>query len=372
MKLLINASILSENKTGLGVYTFNFLENVCPLLNADKAINYEIICRKKEFLPQNCQNKFVKIDFKNPFQRNMAVSKICKKDKYDLVWSTTQHGILFNKTPQIITIHDLTPVFYPKGRIHQTFYYRFILPLLVKRSLKIITVSKSTKDDIASLYKVKDPKKISVIYQSIEKVSADSLNSSDDVGLLLKRYNIAPKDYFTITGINYSYKNIQSVIYAFYKHTDLKSFKVLIIGNASCSYGRFLKRLVKKHNLEGNVVFAGFVSNKDKNTLLDNSFASIYPSLYEGFGIPVLEAMQHHIPVICSNLSSLPESGGNAAIYFDPQKKDDLYLKIKYLIDNKPNIEKTLSLKEDENLARFDWKKSANEIYKIIKDLINK
>ena len=363
MKILINATILSEQNTGLGNYTYKILEYVCPLLLKNK-FEVDILCKNKNLLPKNCQQFFREAEFTNFVTRNMKINRIAK-EPYDLVWSTTQHGSLSTKNKQIITIHDLTPLIYPKGRMHQYFYYKYILPRIIKKCKCVITVSNNTKNDILKYYKNVDDKKIKVVYESIFSCKEETNKKEETGKSVLRKYKIKKQKYFCIIGIHYYYKNIHSIIETYKKYGDLKNYKVIIIGNKNNEYGHYLENIIDKYNLSDYFIFTGFVTNKEKEDIIDNCLAILYPTKYEGFGLPVLEAMDREIPVICSSSSSLPEVGGDAALYFNPDDVDDIYNNIKKITNNS-KLRNELIKKGKINVAKFDWNNFAIEILNII------
>ena len=364
--LLINASILSNRNTGLGVYTYNMLEHACPILD-QYGISYDVMCGDSSYLPDCCRDKAKVVPFAGFISRNYQASKIYNQG-YKLVWSTTQHGALFTKTKQIITIHDITPYLYPKGRQHQALYYKLVVPILINKSVIVITDSENTKKDIIEKYSNRkwNKSKLRVIHAAIAEKDYIATNFSD----ISKQYNLEKEKYFCITGIHYEYKNIHMVINTYLKYKDFNNYKVVIIGNDRNEYGEYLHSLVKENNLEKVFVFTGFISDEDKLCLLKNSLASIYPSKYEGFGLPLLEAMQAQIPVISSNASSLPEVGGNAALFFNPNNIEELAADINFLINNPDERSRLIELGV-ENLKRFNWRDSALMLVDILRSQIN-
>ncbi len=345
MKLLINASILSDKNTGLGLYTYRILREVCPIL-IKEGVEIKILCGNKNYLPEELRPMAYEVSFGGFISRNLKMRK-AYKGNYDVVWSTTQHGAK-TKCKQIITVHDLTPIIYPRGRFHQKVYYKLVLPKLVKRCARIFTVSENTRKDILRFYPKCNPSKIKVLYTALPQ---DAKDIEETTGVL-EEYGLAEKGYFCITGIHYFYKNIHSVIEVYHRHVLDK--KVVIIGNDDCDYGRELKQRIAKYGLEENFVFTGFTDNGKKAALISHAFAALYPTKYEGFGLPVLEAMDFGVPVVCSDVSSLPEVGGKAAIYFNPDDIDDIYSKMSYLCEHSEDCEKYVKMGK-ENLKRFSW-----------------
>ncbi len=364
-KLLINANILSDKNTGLGEYTFNMLNYVSPYL-IESGIKFDILCGNADFLPQICKTHAVVMKRTNFIKRNLQIDKILKNKHYDLVWSTTQHGVLVKKCRQIITVHDLTPLKFPKGRFHQYIYYRFFLPKVLKKAEIIFTVSQNTKCDLFRYYKnkIKNEEKIKVLYESIDE---NKIVNFCEVNDILDKFQLDKKKYFCITGIHYHYKNIHSVIKVFAQDTKLSTYKVAIIGNDNCKYAKYLKKLLVKNDLSDRFIFTGYIDSDSKNTLLKHCLASIYPSLYEGFGLPLLESMLLGVPVISSSASSLTEIGGDAVLYFNPNNILELKEKLLEIIEN-PKLCSELIIKGKINLKRYDWNEIAFNTFKILNE----
>lgn len=348
--LLINASILSEKNTGLGVYTYQVLENIVPRL-IEKGVTLDIICNNVNFLPSNCR-KYAKIINYDGFISRLCRTSLQYKSKYRLAWSTTQHGGIFSRTKQIITIHDLIPLKYPYGRKHQYLYYKYILPILARKSEYIFTVSQNTKKDIAEYYKIPSYK-ICVVYESM--YFNEMINQNENEYEKLKsKYAIDSQNYFLIIGIHFEYKNIHSVIEAYNRSDILKKYKIVIIGNDSGGYAKTLMDLIERYKLQDKILLLGFVNNNTKDSLIRNAISIVFPSLYEGFGIPILEAFNNNVPMICSNTSSLPEVGGDAALYFNPCNIEDIKEKMEEIITY-PELRVKMVKKGKEQIKMFDW-----------------
>ncbi len=364
--ILINASILSDHNTGLGVYTIQVLNHVIPLLDQN-GVSYEIMCGDLNYLPEKMRGNALIVPFSGFMSRNIKTNTAYSKKKYKLAWSTTHHGAVFSGLNQIITIHDIIPILYPDGRKHQTTYYKYLLPRVIKNAKGVITVSNNTKRDIIKYYhhSIEDEDKVRVIYESV----FPQKNTKADFAEISKKYGIKALQYLCITGIHYTYKNIQIVLQALSEYKDLLKYKVVIIGNDNNEYGKQLHDTVQELGIDGSIVFTGFVTDEEKNSILANAFSCIYPSLYEGFGLPVLEAMEAGAPVICSNHSSLPEVGGDAAIYFDPTSTKDLHDSIMRIQNDTTLRDRYISL-GFENLKRFKWEIIADELLQYLTSFI--
>ena len=214
----------------------------------------------------------------------------------------------------------------------------------VKREADIVvTISESSKRDINEILGI-PLEKIKVIYPSI----SDEFKS-------LKSLKVQ-KSYFLAVGTREPRKNFNRLIEAFNK-ANLKDTELWIVGKPRWG----------KENLSNNIKVLGFVDQSKMPELYANAKAFVYPSLYEGFGIPILEAMACGCPVITSNVSSMPEAGGEAAIYVDPLSVDDISKKLKFVMDSGSTA--GMTKKGLEQVERFSWEKSAQEMIKIYEEL---
>lgn len=359
-KILINALILDEKNTGLGVYTKQIISHVCPSLIAE-GISVEILCKKASYLPESLRNLALELNV-GGFLSRLIIPEKLNLNGYDLIWSTTQHGMLRCRSKQIITIHDVTPLLYPEGRIHQYLYYKIIIPYILRKCRGVVAVSDNTARDIERYYpSVKRRKIIRVIKESIQDSSKAGGNRK------LPRWINQNCPYFVVTGIHYKYKNIDLIIDAMRRYADLRRFKVFIVGDNENSYGEHLKRKTERESLQNNVIFTGYVSDEDRDSLLSRATAVIFPSKYEGFGLPLLEAMREDIPVICSNASSFPEVAGDAAVYFDPDSTQELRNGMLRLA-NDEEFRSRMIERGKMNLKRFDWNSIADRMKKYIEE----
>lgn len=356
-KMLINASILSDHNTGLGVYTEQIVSRVCPLLT-EMDVEYDILCGSEAFLPAHLRFAWTPSRASGPVSRGMMNILLAFRG-YDLIWSTTQHGAII-PCRQVITVHDITPMKYPKGRNHQAFYYKYILPKVIRSSLGVITVSDNSKKDILDVYgsDIASSDDVQIIRESSAPLSRIDERESFSI---CSQMGVIPKHYFCVTGIHYDYKNIELAIEAIALGVLSSDLKLVIVGSNDNEYGRRLKALVESYSLESTVIFAGFVNDREKTALIQNSIACVYPSRYEGFGLPVLEAMNLGVPVLCSSASSLPEVAGDAAIYFDPDDVIMLASAMSLVADNE-GIAKRLVRLGELNLQRFDWNEIARQM----------
>lgn len=363
-KVYFSAIILNDKPTGLGIYTINIMRRLdeygiidtVVFNNSDEEKRYSNMIKNAK--TTNIGNEKKKLKF---FYRNFLMSKFVKKNlsKNDVLYSPTQHGVKINNIVQIITVHDLIPLFYPNGRIHQYIYYKFILPGIFKYCSKVITVSSSTKNDLLSNYNI-NSNQVEVIYNGYNKPKC--LNVKQSKENVCDKYGV--QDYILMVGINYEYKNLHSVIEAYSKIKDNIHNKLIIVGNYKNSYGRSLVELVKKLGLQNRVIFLGYVSDDDLESLYQACSIFVYPSIYEGFGLPVLEAAANGALVISSNKSSIPEVCKDFAVLIDTE---DINLMCDSIIENLDYNQKDYHEKVNLCLKNFDWDLTVKKIYNILK-----
>ena len=284
------------------------------------------------------------------------------KSKIDLYFAPAHYIPRFCPAPIVVTIHDLSFFYYPSEfRKKDLFQLKNWTAQAIHKSKAIIAVSKTTKKDIVKWYQIPDTK-ISVIYNGFEKKSEDK--SDKDV---LMQYNISEKKYILYVGTLQPRKNIVTLIHAFndYYKTH-EGLKLVIVGKKGWLYDEIFAE-VKRLSLNDKVIFTDFIPDEDVIILYKNAWVFVMPSLYEGFGIPILEAMAYGCPVISSQNSSLPEIGGEACLYFDPEDPNDLIEKLYQLAQSKEIYNKLIKTGKN-RITLFSWERCAHETLELLKN----
>lgn len=290
-----------------------------------------------------------------------------KKDNIDVFFSPTHYGVIRCPVPQVISILDVSYKYFP-----EMFGKKDLAQLAlwggysVKNAAKIITISNSSKSDIIKEYKVSDAK-VETVYLGVKSDNQDS-NHEIKMEDIRQKYNIE-KPYLLFVGTLQPRKNIVRLIEAFSQIPPSYSpLKLVIIGRRGWQYKEILEA-PKKYNVEDSVVFLENVTDADLPAFYKNAELFVLPSLYEGFGLPVLEAMRYGCPVATSNVSSLPEAGGDAAIYFDPENTNDIALKIeKVLKDDK--LRAKMVKEGHSQVKKFSWEKAAKETLEVLESVV--
>lgn len=265
----------------------------------------------------------------------------------------------------VITIHDLIYVNFP----YETTYIKCVLAKLmianaIKKAKKIIAISEATKKDIIDIFPDTEGK-IKVIYEAADPIFKKIKDPAALRGIKQK-YNL-PDEFILFVGTLKKHKNISRLIDAYegIKYEGLKH-KLVIIGKCD----RSEKEIIHKIRSEG-VIYLGTIPADDLVAIYNLATLLVLPSLYEGFGLPVLEAMASGVPVACSRASSLPEVGAEAAIYFDPRATENITdILCRVLMDHR--LRESMIIKGFENIKRFSWEKTAQETLQVYKEVFPK
>jgi len=369
MRIGIDARMLSQG-FGLARYTEQLVKE---LLKSD--IDHEIVLfvRKENLNKVKKLKKIEEIGIKNlqikiviadipwySIKEQIKLPFIIKKENLDVIHFPHWNIPYFCSTPFIVTIHDLIMFHYKRreATTHGPIMYwikdvahRILIKRITKKAKHIITTTEFTKQDIIKTLSVA-PDKMTTIYQA-PFVGESGTDNWEDV---LGRFNLN-LPYALFVGHAYPHKNIKGLLKAWKRFGDeygTSDYQLLLVGKKNIFWEKILESQEMKECK--NVVYTGFVDDKTLNTLYNQSSLYVHPSLYEGFGLPPLEALKHGVPVVSSNRSCLPEILGEAAIYIDPENADQFAESIyKGLTDE--DVRYVLKQKGKEELKRYSWKK---------------
>jgi len=307
--LLINLSFVPTKPTGLAVYALNLVQhlprdNSCLLSDRDLA-GYRCLPS-----PQGATTDSGKAGHaKRLWWTQTQVPNLYRQLKASLLFSPIPEAPLWSSCQTVVTVHDLIPLHFPQRGSPLTLYSRYYLPQVIHQAQHIICDSESTLRDIHHFFGP-PPGQTTVIPLAYDDRHYRFLD-------------LPRQPYFLYVGSHYTYKNLGRLIEAF-GQVNLPEFKLLIAGVADPRYTPALQAQVDALGLGDRVQFLAYVPYADLPRLINQAIALVFPSLWEGFGLPVLEAMACGTPVITSNLSSLPEVAGQAAILIDPYNVGEL------------------------------------------------
>lgn len=357
MKIGIDARPLIEKKTGIGYYLQYLLENI--LIN-DKENQYVLFSdRKIYFNVDNYENVTIVEDtecgLKKTFWYLFRMEKLCKINNIDVFWAT-QHiiplGLKNIKT--VLTIHDLVAFDFPETMsLYNKIINKILIPYSVKKSNKIIAVSKSTKKRLETHFGKNICKKTKVIYEDVVINNNYNLIKED----FLSNLGLEKRKYIMFLGTIEPRKNIRILLNALNEINKNTGIKLAICGK----YGwkcEEEKRIIETN--KDKIVFLNYVSDIEKSYLMSNSFLFVFPSIYEGFGLPVLEAMKNNTVVMVAKNTSLMEIVEYEKLQFDTYNSKQLIQKVELLYNNKD--EYNLALKYcNKRKNDFDWSKISTE-----------
>jgi glycosyltransferase involved in cell wall biosynthesis len=348
LKIIINSRFLTQKITGTQRYAIEISKQLSKLLENAVFIAPENIIHKE--LASKLQVKTVG-KLTGHLWEQIELPVYLKKQGNPLLLNLVNTAPLFYKN-QIVTIHDLAFLRYPQWFSKKFYYfYKFLIPKVVKSSRRIITVSEFSKKEIISILNVPE-KKVEVVYNAVsEKFKYDP--------------SITKENYILAVSSLDPRKNFKNLILAF-KKLNLKDYGLIIVGSENKVFSNTeIKDLIKEIP---NVEFTGYVSDDKLVKLYQQAKLFVYPSLYEGFGLPPLEAMACGTPVVVSNTASLPEVCGDAAYYVNPYDVNDIAKGIEIVLKD-DELQKELMQKGLKMVKLFSWEKSAKKIINIIEGL---
>lgn len=370
-RIAINAVIMDKRKAGIGNYAFHLLREISMLshgLNIDIYIQQHM----KPYFRDNDSMRFIPCpDFKSSrdriFYEMFSLPQYYRENRYSLIHFVDYLSpIVPLKAKKVVTIHDLSyfvfPEFFTTGS-------RLMKQLLtgpgVRSAARVICVSDHTKRDVERLYQ--EHEKLRVIHLGVE--SGVFPRDEDREKEVLNKYGISGR-YIMSAGTLEPRKNIAALVRAFrtaVEEADIPHSLVLC-GKPGWKYDEIYKE-INNSGLKSRIIVTGYVQEDELSVLFYNADAFIYPSLYEGFGLPPLEAMACGVPVICSSAASLPEVVGNAALTFAPKNEEMLASHIIHLIGD-PDLQKELKQRGCIQASKFTWQETARKTISVYKELI--
>jgi glycosyltransferase involved in cell wall biosynthesis len=232
----------------------------------------------------------------------------------------------------------------------------------VQNAKKVVVISESTKKDVMKFYGKKESDVV-VCYPGFSS-QFRVIGEIREIGEVQKKYGISG-DYLIAVGTLQPRKNYEMLMRVFAKlKSGGRPETLVIVGKKGWLYDSLFAE-VKRLNVEHDVIFIGYVPDQDLAYLLNGAKAYVLASLYEGFGIPILEAQASGVPVACSRVSSIPEVAGEAAVYFNPESEVDMVEKLNQLL-TESDLREKLRQKGLENVKRFSWETCAKKVLKTI------
>ncbi|OIO51858.1 MAG: hypothetical protein AUJ11_01345 [Parcubacteria group bacterium CG1_02_44_65] len=379
MKIGIDIRVLARGvRTGVEEYVINLLSH---LFLIESEIQYKLFYnayRKNELsfewpLRRNVELK----NFKIPNRLFFVSARYFNQPKIDRLLGGVDAYFnphffgapVSSRCRKIMTVHDLSFEYFPeffswRKRLWQKFLMR--TKKEARSADKIIAVSQSTKSDLVNLYGINE-EKISVIYSGVgeqfQPISFEQ-NQPPAAGDIKRKYNL-PSDFILYFGAIEPRKNIVGLINAFEVLREKHRIKLVVAGDKGWLY-RDIFKTAKESKYRNDIVFTGFIEEKDKPCLYALAKLFVYPSFFEGFGFPPLEAMAGGVPTIVSNSSSLPEVVGESALMIDPNNIDELSWAMEMALTDS-ELRKYLIKKGIEQAKKFSWDECAKKTLAVLK-----
>ncbi len=288
------------------------------------------------------------------------IPALLRKYKADLFLSPDGYTSLSTSIPTCLVIHDLAFEHYPEHyMLSHRLYWRHYSRLFSKKATRIATVSTYSKDDICNNYGIA-PEKIDVVYNGAH--DEYRVLSFDEREAVKKQYADGC-EYFVFAGALHPRKNIVNLLKAFiaFKKRQHTNMKLVIAGRLAWKYDE-VEQMQAEMPFKEDVKWVGYMNVDELSKVIGGAYALVYASIFEGFGIPILEALQCDVPAIVSNTSSMPEVAGDAALLVDPADPDDIANKMHQLYKDEA-LRKKLVLNAREQVKKFSWDLSANKLW---------
>jgi glycosyltransferase involved in cell wall biosynthesis len=299
---------------------------------------------------------------------DVKIPAVLKKYKADVFVSIDGLCSLTTKIPQCLVMHDIAFLHYPLHikRSHLLFFKRYV-PMFLKKAKTVSTVSEFSKKDILQHYKI-DSAKIGVVYGAAKDIFKPI---SLDVAEATKKKYSNGTEYFLYIGAIHPRKNLQNLLKAFsiFKKRLRSNMKLLLVGRLAWKYDSFIQNL-KRYKFREDVVLLGYLNEEELVKITASAYALVYPSLLEGFGIPILEAMKCNVPVITSSASSMEEIAKDAALYADPKNFEDIAEKMMLMYKDE-NLRKELIEKGTQAASQYSWPRTAELLWQSIMKAVN-
>jgi len=353
---------VAQERTGTENYSLNLIRH---LLALESDHHYRLYFNR----PPSSESRITSHELRiMPFPRlwtHLRLSWEMARRPPDLLFVPAHVLPVVHPRRSVVTVHDLGYLYYPEAhRLLDRLYLDLSTRYNARAATHLIADSSATKRDLIERYGT-DPDKITVVYPGYDDMVFQPVRDEKALEAVKAKYGIAG-DYILFVGTLQPRKNLTRLIKAYWK-LKAGSWKLVIAGKKGWLYREIFQQ-VEKLGLEGKVVFTGYVPEGDLPTLLSGARLFVVPSLYEGFGLPVLEALACGTPVVCSNVSSLPEVAGDAALLVDPLDVEGLAAAMERVLGDE-SLRAELMERGFEQVRKFSWEKCARETLDVLESV---
>lgn len=375
MRIGVNTRLLLKGKLeGIGWFTYQTLERIVKAHPEHEFVFFFDRPYDQQFIfANNVTPVVVHPQARHPILFYIwfewSLPAMLRKHKIDLFLSPDSYMSLSTKVPTCLVIHDLAFEHYPEHFVlSHRLYWRHYSPLFARKAKRIATVSTFSKEDIHKQYDI-PLDNIDVVYNGAhDEYRPLSHTERDEV----KQKYADGCEYFVFAGALHPRKNIVNLLKAFiaFKKRQKTNMKLVIAGRLAWKYEE-VEKMQAEMPFKDDVKWVGYMNVDELSKLIGGAYALVYASLFEGFGIPILEALQCDVPAIVSSTSSMPEVAGNAALLVDPSDPDDIADKMHQLYKDEA-LRGKLIANAREQIKKFDWNLSAEKLWNSMMKCIEK
>jgi len=379
MRILVDIRLLSKGRiSGIEEYTRSLIDHLLVIDSKNEYIFFYNGLRKINLPPSWLKYRNTSmINWRFPnkiFDLSLKFLNWPKLDKFidfDLVFSPHFNLLRLSKNKKrIITFHDLSFIHFSEFYPWRKKYWHWTQDCKnqAKRATRLITVSEFTKQDLIEVFNL-ETDKIEVVYSGINPIYS-KLPSDDKRLRLFQEKNNLYKPFLLFAGVIEPRKNIEAIIKAFdiiKGKPRFRDLKLIIVGERGWLYHKILKE-INNSKVRDDIKEWGTASYNELCCLYNLASIFVYPSFFEGFGFPPLEAQACGVPVIASNRSSLPEILGDSALLVDPWRIDELVMALESLLEDN-NLREEIKKRGYENIKRFSWEKTAHQVLEIFESI---
>jgi len=367
VKIAINASIVEPFLSGLGIYTVHLTQELAKM--HDNVAVYTAFPRLCGVSARDCRAVTWRVQPSYGSLGHLlrlawlqtALPVRLLADRASVLLSPVPEGLLLPVIPQVLVVHDVLPLRFPAEYPRQQYYFRHLVPAALKRARWIVVVSESTRRDLSTYYDIAQ-EKMRVVPNGVDAQRfRPGLNSLE----VQRKYGL--QSYLLFVGNLLPHKNLSTLLQAFAYIADCFPHQLVIAGKKDPRYYPALAAQVQTRGLWGRVQFLDYVAAGDLPALYAGADACVLPSFYEGFGLPLLEAMACGTPVIASRTSSMPEVAGKAALYFDPHDGYEMAQVLETVLGHADRRE-AMRRQGLAQAAQFSWSRTATVILSILQE----
>ena len=351
--LLINLAVLFDRPTGIATYAQNVVNSLCSLqptlLSAQSFAGFRQYAIASDMTPAQGSKGHLRRLCWTQFQ----LPKIYRELQADLIYSPIPEAPLYSKSRHVVMCHDLIPLRFPRSTSPLTNYFRYVVPQVLQQAEHIICNSEATARDLVDLYQIAANKITPIL------LGYDTVNFYPR-----EKHHNSATPYFLYLGRPDPYKNLSGLIQAFAAIPN-KDYHLAIAGSSDPRFTPQLQRQAEELGVAHRIKWLDYLSYRELPIVISNAVALVFPTLWEGFGLPVLEAMACGIPVITSELASLPEITGDAAILVDPLNTTEITFAMLTVAEDR-ELRSQLSKLSLQQAQKFSWAKTGLETKEVL------